>query len=496
VNSSFGGDDVPSSVALLPNGDILVAGTDTTEFNGVATGSRFALAAFTPAGLLDTSFGGSGTGQVLPSFSTTATLAHDVAKAAAVAPDGTIYVVGSSDAGGKGTDFAIAAYNANGTPAGGFNGSGQELLDFGGGNESANAAVVQPNGQLVVAGAAQNPSTGVTSIALARLGPNGALDSNFGTGGKIVTSLRGVDDEATSVASAAKGTIVVGGVSCTGSFAAGSLAADFAVLRYTSVGKLDKTFNRKGFIITSFGQNSAVTKILVQSDGNIVASGKSEAGFSGANLGIAVARYTAKGTLDPTFSGGKTLITLTAPATPGLQRASVSDAVIRPFDSVDTLRQQFEAFLSNAQGTIAATPAGNLAIAGNAEGFTEVGQLVAIGIDLATSLLAKLPASLKAGASVSITISVKDAGTATTGSVVTVELFLSTSGGAGDITLFSKPQLIKLKPRQAKSFKIKIKLPSSTTAGNYRFVAEADTGKVRDLNLSNNIASKGPFTVA
>ena len=52
----------------------------------------------------------------------------------------------------------------------------------------------------------------------------------------LATNLRGVDDEATSVAIGAKGAIVVGGLSCTGSFAGGTLASDFAVLRYTSTG--------------------------------------------------------------------------------------------------------------------------------------------------------------------------------------------------------------------------------------------------------------------
>jgi len=495
ANVSFGGDDQASGVALLPNGDILLAGTDTTESAGQPAGSQFALAAFTPAGILDTSFGG-GTGEVLTSFSASAgALSDDVVHGLAVGRDGTIYVVGSSDAGGHGTDFAIAAYNDNGAADGTFNGSGRELLDFAGGSDSANAAVVQPNGELVVAGSTENTSTGVTSIALARLFSSGALDSHFGTKGQIITSLRGVADVATSVALEPKGQIVVGGVSATGSFSAGTLAADFAVLQYTTAGKLDRTFNHSGFNITSFGQDSAVTQVLVQSDGTIIASGKAAAGFGSTQLGIAVARYTTKGTLDSTFNGGRTLITLSGQsATISLRRP----AAIEPLDTQDTLRQQFDGFLSNAQGIIAATPGGNLAIAGNSGGFTEEGQLVAIGVDLAASLLAKLPASLKAGASVSITISVKEAGSSPASGVVTVQLFISgaSSNNAGETQLYSKPQSLKLKASQSKSFKLKVKLPVSLRPGEYDFVADVKIpASLRDLNASNNIAFKGPAAI-
>ena len=83
VTSSFGGSDQASAIAYLPaTGDILVAGTDTT-----ASGSQFVLAEYTSAGVLDTSF--NGTGFVLTSFSTTAgTLSNDTARALAVSSNG------------------------------------------------------------------------------------------------------------------------------------------------------------------------------------------------------------------------------------------------------------------------------------------------------------------------------------------------------------------------------------------------------------------------
>ena len=86
-----------------------------------------------------------------------------------------------------------------------------------------------------------------------------------------------------------------------------------------------------------------MTKVLVESDGTIVASGKTAAGFSSTSLeqlGIAIARYTTKGTLDPTFNGtGRSLITLTGQsATASLQRPSIA----APLDGQDTLQQSFQ----------------------------------------------------------------------------------------------------------------------------------------------------------
>jgi uncharacterized delta-60 repeat protein len=483
-----GTDDVPSSVALLPDGQILKVGTSTVASGG----SEFAIALFDANGSLDPTFG-NGTGKALTSFGPGST---DMANEVVLGLGGEFFVVGSSTAGGEGEDFAVAAYNADGTPATGFNSSGRELLDFSGGNDSARGAVVQPNGDLVVAGSTETASTGVTSIAMVRLLSSGALDSRFGTKGRIVTNLRGVDDEATSVALQPKGQIVVGGVSATGSFAVGTLASDFAVLRYTSAGKLDHSFNHSGFVITSFGQDAAVTKVLVQSDGKIVASGKTVSGFSGGSLGalgIGVARYNTNGTPDTSFNGsGRTLITLTGQTATASERPSLS-----PQDSEDQLRQEFEMFVSDSQGVIATTTGGNLLVAGNSGGYTDVGQLIAMGIDLAASLLAKLPASEASGVSVTVTIGIKEVGSSSAVATVEVELYLSTTSsvGAGDTQVYSKPQALKLKPLQSKSYKLKTKIPKGLAVGNYYFVAEVDTSSIRDLNPSNNIAFKGPFDI-
>jgi uncharacterized delta-60 repeat protein len=498
---SFPGTDAqPCGVTVLPNGQILEAGTASVESGGQITSSQFALALFNTDGSIDTSFGGNGTGTVLTSFSPTTS--KDVANQVVLGNGGEFFVVGSSTANGT-KDFAIAAYNADGTADTAFNGSGREVEDFSGGSDSANAAVLQTNGDLVVAGSTGNPSTGLASIALVRLQPNGALDTRFGIGGRIVTNLRGVADVATSVALDSKGDIVVGGLSATGSFSAGTLATDFAVLRYTSAGKPDRTFGGSGHVITSFGQDTAITTVLVQPSGQIVASGKSIDGFSSASLanqGIAVARYNTNGSLDTSFDGtGKTLLTLAGQSVTSSAPPRVSSGPPRvssaPGDTGSQLQQDFDTFLSSAQGIIAATPGGNIAIAGNSGSFTTEGQIVAAGVELAASLLAKLPKFEKPGAFATITISVKDAGSSKATGTVTIQVFVSGLSVAGttETQLFTHGEALALKPFKSKSYAIKVKLPAALAAGKYFLVAQVNSGSLHDLNPANNSASTKPF---
>ena len=306
VDSGFGGSDEASAAYVPATGDILVAGTDNT-----ATGSQFAaLAEYTSAGALDSGFG-NGNGFVLTTFSTTlSTLSNDTAHALIVAPDGTIYVAGSSDAAGKGLDFAIASYNSDGSANTSFNGAAELLLDFSGGDDVANAIALQSNGDVVEVGSTENPSTGIDSIALARFLPTGAVDPHFGKKGQVTTSVRGVADVASSVAIDKIGKIIIGGLSATGSALDGSLSSDFVVARYTSSGVIDRTFGG-GPVITPFNQPSAITQVLIQANGEIVASGKTVASLNGLDptqLEVALARYTTSGKLDTSFNTTGTAI--------------------------------------------------------------------------------------------------------------------------------------------------------------------------------------------
>jgi uncharacterized delta-60 repeat protein len=499
VKINAGGVDQGTAGVLLPNGDILVVGTDTTITNGQPAGSRFILSEFTSAGVLDSSFGG-GMGFVLTSFSTTpGTLSNDVAHAIIVSAGGEIFAGGSSDAAGHGQDFAIAAYNPDGSPAAGFGTAGQVLLDFAGGDDSIAALALQPKGSILATGTAT--AGGVGSVALARFLSNGALDTKFGVKGKVTTSVRGVDDGASSVAVTPKtGALVIGGFSATGSAAAGSLSADFLVLRYTSAGKLDRTFNRTGFAITSFGQPAAITSVLVQSDGTIVATGKSTASLASINpsqLGLAVAKYNANGTA--AFHSLFSLSGITAQSLSGALPPQEQPARLVPLDTTSDLMMAFNQLISTAQGASATNTGGQLLAVGNSDGNTVEASIITMGLDLVDALVGSLPHAVIGGAKGTISVQVRETGTQLASGTFSVQLFTVAHGAiaAGQVPFASIAERLKLKQGQSILLHVKFAFPSSLANGNYQIAATIATGSMHDLNTANNTAiSAAAVTIA
>jgi uncharacterized delta-60 repeat protein len=72
------------------------------------------------------------------------------------------------------------------------------LLDFGGTGtntgDDAKAVAIQPNGQIVIGVTHFSSGFSNEQFALARLNANGSLDSTFGSGGLVTTSVGGVED--------------------------------------------------------------------------------------------------------------------------------------------------------------------------------------------------------------------------------------------------------------------------------------------------------------
>src|SRR5262245_60820528 len=97
------------------------------------------------AGALDLTFGSGG--KVITDFDTT----FERGNAVALQTDGKIIVVGTTDQGGSGTNFAVARYNANGTLDTSFSGDGKTATDFDGGSDEATGVAIQANGKIVVA---------------------------------------------------------------------------------------------------------------------------------------------------------------------------------------------------------------------------------------------------------------------------------------------------------------------------------------------------------
>ncbi|MFY0615440.1 MAG: hypothetical protein JXQ99_28180 [Hyphomicrobiaceae bacterium] len=265
--------DVARSVAVQVDGKILVAGAS------VGGGSQFALARYNADGSLDTSFDSDGI--VTTGFGSS----NDQGASVTVQDDGKMLVAGHSTLGGGGFNFALARYNADGSPDVSFDFDGAATTNIGASFDQGRSVTVQADGKILVAGIADTGG-GNFDFALARYNADGSLDPSFDTDGIVTTDIAVSSfDQGQSVALQADGKILVAGTS----------AGDFALARYNTDGSLDASFDADGIVTTDFGGSSDEGfGVTVQSDGKILVAGNSNAG----GRDFALARYNADGSLD------------------------------------------------------------------------------------------------------------------------------------------------------------------------------------------------------
>jgi uncharacterized delta-60 repeat protein len=227
------------------------------------------------AGELDPSFAGDGRKAI--DFGGT-----DAARAVLVQPDGRIVVAGGGTAG---SSFCVARLRSDGALDTTFGSGGKRVIDFGGDNESAFGAALQPDGKIVLVGGS------VTRAAVARLNPNGSLDAGFSGDGKKLFNWRPFDfSSVQAVLVPPSGKILLAGFS-------GPEGGDIQVGRLNANGALDPTFGVGGKAGVDFGGTEFGLAMARQPDGRILVAGESEA------AGAVVARLRANGALDPEFDG-------------------------------------------------------------------------------------------------------------------------------------------------------------------------------------------------
>lgn len=279
VTTNFGGsNDYGNSVAVQSDGKIVVAGR---SWNG--SKNEFAAVRFTSSGTLDSSFGSGG--RVTTAIGSYGSSGESVA----VQADGKIVVVGSSF-NGTNNDFAVVRYTSSGVLDSTFGSGGQVTTAIGSSSDIPHSVAIQSDGKIVVAGDSYNGS--YSDFALVRYTTSGAVDSTFGTSGKVTTAIGSYDDYCSGVALQNDGKIIVVGAVSDGS-------GKFALVRYTGSGALDSSFGAGGKVTTAFGSYSDDGRsVVVQSDGKVVAAGYS---IIGGNRDFALVRYTSSGALDSSF---------------------------------------------------------------------------------------------------------------------------------------------------------------------------------------------------
>lgn len=229
------------------------------------------------------------------------------------------------------TALRVESLESRWVPTGGmfdltFGSGGLTTTDVGadGTAESPSASAVYSSGtnagKLVVAGSTYLSSQKTDrDFAVVRYNVDGSLDTTFGSGGKITTSI-GQDDISKGVVIQADGKIVVGGTT----------GGDFVLLRYNANGTLDTSFGgtAKGKIKLSISKSSLdeVRDMVLQPDGKVVLAGITTP--SGGTAGLALVRFNTDGTLDKSFSGdGKATMSYSSPVAPALYSKGVDLAI-------------------------------------------------------------------------------------------------------------------------------------------------------------------------
>ncbi len=224
---------------------------------------------------------------------------NDYSFGASIQSDGKIVLAGETF-NGTNRDFALARYNTNGSLDTAFGSGGKVVTPIGSGDESAGDLAIQSDGKIIVAGYSYNANS-LIDFALVRYNTDGSLDNSFGIGGKVVTSFGSVGSDlviAHAIAIQSDGKIVAAGRSF-GDF------NKFAIARYNTDGSLDTSFGSGGKLTTQISgtSNDEAYAVAIQSDGKIVAAGRS---FNGANYDFAIIKYNTNGSLDTAFgTGGK-----------------------------------------------------------------------------------------------------------------------------------------------------------------------------------------------
>lgn len=279
------GNSRSEAIAVQSDGKIVIAG-----YYKNGTYYDFAIIRYKTNGDLDSTFGTNG--KVLTSFFAE----DDKAFGVIIQPDGKIIAVGYTyDTSNNHDVFAVARYNSNGSLDATFGGDGRVTTSFGTGTQHAYSVALQSDGKIVVCGKAEVSSlTSDIGFGIVRYTSTGMLDNTFAGDGRLYSTLgdAGYDSPAYDVAIQNNGSIVITG------YVGTTEGTKIYVLRVTSTGNFDNTFDGNGLVNTLIGQGASAGKLVIQPDQKIVVAGT--AIFSPLNA-MAVVRYNTDGSLDSTF---------------------------------------------------------------------------------------------------------------------------------------------------------------------------------------------------
>ena len=273
VVTGFGnGYDFAQAVGVQSDGKIVVAG-----YSSNFSDYDFAMVRYTTAGALDPTFGSGG------KVRTPIGSGDDRATALAIQSDDRIVLAGYSMSESTFDDFALVRYTSNGALDPTWGSGGIVTTSLGGGTDQAQAVAVQANGKIVVAGSTHRATH---DFAVVRYLSTGVLDTTFSSDGKVATDFASDGDVAYGVAIQSNGRIVAAGEASVPGF-----GDTFGLARYTISGALDSTFGSGGRVMTTGEGAAGIRGVALQSDGKIVVAGSGGYTVPGSAIDFTVARY-------------------------------------------------------------------------------------------------------------------------------------------------------------------------------------------------------------
>lgn len=501
-----GNNEAAFAMAILPNDEILIAGTSARQF---------ALERYTANGTLDTTFGANGTGEVTASIDPNAS--SEIADAIAIAPDKSIVIAGQSDG-----SWAFARF----TSAGVADGTMLEPLPDGDVGTVGGLAV-QSNGMIVAAGADG------TAVDVARFETSGQIDPSFNGGaietlpGLAVRSGLQYIDHNVGLAIDGNGNILV---AATTPATTPPTPGDFAVERLTASGAPDTSFGpaHTGLVTTVLGGSADAQQVTFSTGGLIVVTGIT---VDPIGTHPATETYNSDGSPYVPPSPPVTVPPVTSPvsSTPPLL-ATISGTVSNgqtgaPQAGVTVDLDAFEnGMLAGDQVSATTDPSGEYVFSEVAAGTYSVAEIPPSGFvaeiaegtvtaasapiagptfanlpaptgssapDLTGSFQSALPATAVGNAAGAVTLRVSNIGDAKATGRIDIALFASptTTISSGDTPFATIPADLHLRPQQSTDIKLKFNYPSSLPAGSYFILASVDSGNViAESNEANNVA--------
>ncbi len=171
-------------------------------------------------------------------------------------------------------NFAVVRYNTDGSLDTTFGGTGIVTTTFGGNHHETTAVVVQPDGKVLAVGSTFTNEPNNRDFALARFNADGSPDASFGIDGKVITNFDSIDHLTDVALLQADGRIVATGTSTE---ASGPRFRGLALRGQWHAGcRLWCRWARQSTSIN--GSPDFARSVAIQADGKILVAGRTQQG--------------------------------------------------------------------------------------------------------------------------------------------------------------------------------------------------------------------------